>query len=97
MEKELKNICQDISRVLSAMEDRDELYSFLRDLLSENEIREFSARFQVAQMLQDGVSYKNIEAITGMSSTTIARISKFLKGEHHGYLHALSLIQQDSQ
>lgn len=92
METELRNSCSDISRILARMESEDEVYSFLRDLLSESEIREFSARFRVARLLQEWVSYKKIEESTGMSSTTIARISKFLKGENHGYARALALL-----
>ncbi|MDD2917131.1 MAG: YerC/YecD family TrpR-related protein [Candidatus Gracilibacteria bacterium] len=96
METELRNNCQEISLVLSKMNREDEVYSFLRDLLSSSEIQEFSHRFRVARMLQEGVSYKKIEESTGMSSTTIARISKFLKGENHGYARALVLLQEDS-
>ena len=47
--------------------------------MSESEMQEFARRFAVAQMLADGRSYVEIEAQTGMSSTTIARVSKYLK------------------
>ncbi|MBT3729563.1 hypothetical protein HOF65_06110 [bacterium] len=40
---------------------------------------EFSRRFEVAKMLDEKISYSLIEEKTNMSSTTIARISKFLK------------------
>lgn len=95
METELKHACQDISLALSLMKDETEIFSFLRDLLSPSEILEFSNRFRAARMLQEGVSYKKIEGETGMSSTTIARISKFLKWENHGYARALSLLESD--
>lgn len=97
MESEIRNACQDISLALSLMKDEPEVFSFLRDLLSPSEILEFSNRFRVARMLQEGVSYKKIEGETGMSSTTIARISKFLKWENHGYARALSLLDSKSK
>jgi TrpR-related protein YerC/YecD len=75
---ELKTYFDDIITVLSKMNDKTELFNFLRDLLSEKEILEFSNRFKVAQMLKEKVSYKQIEEKTKVSSTTIARISKFL-------------------
>jgi TrpR-related protein YerC/YecD len=75
---ELKTYFDDIITVLSKMNDKTELFNFLRDLLSEKEILEFSNRFKVAQMLEEKVSYKQIEEKTKVSSTTIARISKFL-------------------
>ena len=97
MDIELRNTCQDISLALSLMKDEPEVFSFLRDRLTESEIREFSNRFRVARMLQEWVSYKTIEGETGMSSTTIARISKFLKWENHGYARALSLLDLNSK
>lgn len=52
METELRNTCQDISLALSLMKDEPEVFAFIRDLLTEGEIREFSNRFRVARMLQ---------------------------------------------
>jgi len=77
--KELFKFSEDISTVLSKLYDKTEVFNFLRDLLSEKEIIEFSRRFEVAKMLEEKISYTNIEEKTKMSSTTIARISKFLK------------------
>jgi TrpR-related protein YerC/YecD len=76
--KELKNIFSEITTYLSLENDQDKIFSFLRDLLSESEILEFSKRFEVAKMLYEKVSYSKIEEKTGMSSTTIARVSKYL-------------------
>jgi uncharacterized protein YerC len=44
-------------------------------------------------MLQNKVSYIDIEKKTGMSSTTIARIWKFLNWENQGYQKALSCLK----
>lgn len=63
----------------------DESRRFFRDLLTEDEILEFSKRWQVAQMLSQGISYSKIEKKTNMSSTTIARISKWLNNGMNGY------------
>ena len=68
-----------------ALQNKDEAQIFLRDLLTEEEIKEFSSRFAVARMLSDKVSYKQIGKKTGMSSTTIARISKWLSRGMGGY------------
>jgi len=76
---ELQKSFDDITSVLSKINDKTEVFNFLRDLLSENEILEFSRRFEVAKMLEEKISYSEIEQETKMSSTTIARISKFLK------------------
>jgi TrpR-related protein YerC/YecD len=72
--EELQEKFSEILKVLSFLQDEADTFDFLRDLLSEKEILEFSRRFEVAKMLQNKVSYTDIEKKTGMSSTTIARI-----------------------
>jgi TrpR-related protein YerC/YecD len=62
-----------------------ECKKFLRDLLTEAEIKEFTNRWKVARMLDKKIDYKTIEKETGMSSTTIARISKWLHKGMGGY------------
>jgi TrpR-related protein YerC/YecD len=63
----------------------DEARRFLRDLLTETEIKEFAKRIRAAELLSKGVMYSAIEEETGLSSRTIARVSKFLKGKEMGY------------
>ncbi|NVP18037.1 hypothetical protein HUU51_04950 [Candidatus Gracilibacteria bacterium] len=77
---------------LSKMDSKERIFEFMLDLLTEKEILEFSRRFEVAKMLDDGISYARIEKKTGMSSTTIARISKALNSENMGYRNALNII-----
>lgn len=70
----------------------DEARRFLRDLLTENEIKEFANRLRVAELLSKGVMYSAIEEETGLSSRTIARVSKWLKGKEMGYKIVLNKI-----
>lgn len=67
-----------------SLKTADEMKRFLGDLLTPAEIKEFSNRWQVAQMLDKKVPYEQIEKATGMSTTTIARISKWLQGSLGG-------------
>lgn len=90
---ELKNISDDIITYLSIINDKEMIFNFLRDLLSEKEILEFSRRFEIAKMLSENVPYTKIEEQTGTSSTTIARISKFLNGENKWYSDAISKLK----
>ena len=60
------------------LKNQEELRCFLRDLLTEKEIAEFSLRWKVAKMLSQGIPYTTIVEETGMSSTTIARVQKWL-------------------
>jgi TrpR-related protein YerC/YecD len=67
------------------LKNLDEAQRFFRDLLTEEEIKEFANRWQVAKMLSQKVYYSKIEKKTGMSTTTIARISKWLNDGMNGY------------
>lgn len=67
------------------LENIEEARRFFRDLLTEKEIIEFAQRWKVARMLNEGTKYTKIEQETGMSSTTIARIHKWLKQGMGGY------------
>lgn len=58
---------------------------FLRDLMTEDEIRMVVDRWRVARMLDAGSSYRQIEEATGLSSRTIARISRWLRHGRGGY------------
>jgi TrpR-related protein YerC/YecD len=58
---------------------------FLRDLMTEAELVEFGNRWKAAQMLAQRERYVDIAAQTGLSSRTIARISKWLNSGMGGY------------
>ncbi|OGG56286.1 hypothetical protein A3D71_01865 [Candidatus Kaiserbacteria bacterium RIFCSPHIGHO2_02_FULL_55_20] len=68
-------------RALLFLRTPDEARRFLRDLLTPDEIDEFSKRFRTAEMLSKKVPYSVIEKKTGLSSTTVARVAHWL---HHG-------------
>ena len=67
------------------LKNADEAKRFLRDLMTENEIKEFANRLEVASLLSKDVQYNAISENTGLSSTTIARIAKWLNGSLGGY------------
>lgn len=67
------------------LQTEDEVRRYLRDLLSMPEINEFAGRLYVAKMLADKLTYIEIAKKTSMSSTTIARVSKWLKNGRNGY------------
>lgn len=67
------------------LKTRSEVKMFLRDLLTETEIVELAQRWKVANLLDQKVPYTTISETTGMSSTTIARIHKWLNRGQGGY------------
>lgn len=70
---------------LLSLENTNEAEKFLRDLMTQGEIEEFGKRLEAARLLSKKVQYNTIIENTGLSSTTIARISKWLKGSLGGY------------
>ena len=86
-----KENSQFINAIMS-LESRDEAERFLRDLMTEGEIAEFAKRLEVARLLSRDTQYASIIELTGLSSTTIARISKWLKGSLGGYRLILSRL-----
>ncbi|MDD5068743.1 MAG: YerC/YecD family TrpR-related protein [Candidatus Pacebacteria bacterium] len=80
-------------RAILALKTTAEAECFLRDLMTEGEIEEFSKRLKAAEMLSQNISYEKIEKETGLSSTTIARVSKWLNGREGGYKLVLKRIK----
>ena len=58
------------------LKNADEAKLFLRDLMTESEIKEFANRLEAASLLSKDVQYNAIIEDTGLSSATIARIAK---------------------
>lgn len=71
-----------------------EVQDYLRDLLTPKEIAEFSERLKVADMLNQKTTYAKIAERTSMSSTTIARVSKWLKNGT-GYKRVLARLHHN--
>lgn len=73
-----------------SLETEEEAKNFLRDLMTEKEILEFANRLKAAQMLTQKTPYTAIEKETGLSSATVARVSKWLNGRLSGYKNIIS-------
>lgn len=81
---------QQFAEALFAINNIDLLKNFLRDVMTEKEIIEISARLEAARMLQAGNKYTDIVAKTKLSSRTVARISDWMKNGCNGYSAVLS-------
>ncbi|MFA6043288.1 MAG: YerC/YecD family TrpR-related protein [Patescibacteria group bacterium] len=81
---------QDLFQTLLRVRNLAEMKKFLRDLLTPAEITEFSRRWKAAQMLDQGIPYTQIVAKTGLSSTTVARVQRWLTKGLGGYQLMLS-------
>ena len=87
---------RDLLKVLLMVEGEEEGKAFFRDLLTSKELHELGLRWKVAQMLDNGDPYTQIEKDTGLSSTTIARISKWLSSGAGGYKRMLEKWEKEN-
>jgi len=87
---------QSLEKAMANLDNEEDVQSFLIDLCTPTEIRALTERWYVAQLLYEGsLSYRAINAKTGVSTTTIARVARFLKDEPHGgYRNSLQALKE---
>jgi TrpR-related protein YerC/YecD len=83
---------QQFVEALLSINDPETMQNFLRDVMTEKEIIEISARLEAARMLVAGEKYIVITEKTKLSSRTVARISDWLKNGCSGYEAALKTL-----
>lgn len=87
---------EELLRTMLSLRTIDEAKMFLRDLLTEGEIQMIVERWRVARLLDEGRSYREISSMTGLSSRTIARISRWLQEGAGGYRALLERRKEDA-
>ena len=87
----------ELFEAFAALRDADEAARFLRDLTTPAELAAFVERWRIARLLNEGaLSYREIAAETGASTTTVARVARFLREEpHQGYRMMLDRLEMD--
>ena len=83
--KELK----DLSEAILALQSRDEVERFLRDLCTIAELEAMGHRWAVAQLVDRGLPYLEISQRTHASTTTVTRVAHWLRHGEGGYRLAL--------
>ena len=86
---------EELFNVILQLETLQEAKNFFRDLLTEKELIEFGKRWKAAKMLSENIPYTTIEKETGLSSATIARISKWLNNGMKGYTTQINKLHHD--
>ncbi len=84
-----KSNFSELAHIIAWLDNADSVYAFLRDLMTEDEMKECVFRWKIVQLLNSGTSYSQIEKKTGASSTTIARVSHWLNHGMWGYKNVL--------
>ena len=75
-----------------SLESVDECRNFFKDLCTPAELQALVDRWQVVEYLQQGLPYRRIHDLTGVSVTTIGRVARFLTDGFGGYQTAIERI-----
>lgn len=88
---------QRLIQAILALKTADEAKRFLRDLMTEGEIQECAKRLKTAEMLTEKLPYSAIEKETGFSSTTVARVAKWLNTGEGGYRSMIAKLHHHNK
>ncbi len=87
---------RDLCEALLAPADAAAMERLLTDLCTPAEVATLAERWHVARLLDGtGLSYREIHEATGVSTTTIVRVARFLRQEaHQGYRLAIDAVER---
>ena len=74
-----------LMRGILNLKSMEECYAFFEDLCTVGELQIYTQRFQLAAMLEKGMTYNEVAAATGASATTISRVNRCLNYGNGGY------------
>ena len=88
-------LCADLRAALLTPRDESEMGRLLLDLCTPAEIRTLAERWHVARLLDgSALSYREIHDATGVSTTTVVRVARFLREERNGgYRRAIDAME----
>jgi TrpR-related protein YerC/YecD len=93
--RDVDALTDQLCEALLTPRSREDMRRLLRDLCTPSELRALAERWHVARLL-DGteLSYRGIHDGTGVSTTTIVRVGRFLRQEpHQGYRNAIDALE----
>ena len=80
---------RDLFETVASLKTKEEAQRFLRDLCTRAELDAMAHRWQVAQLLDQGLPYLEVAKKAHASTTTVTRVAQWLKQGEGGYRLAL--------
>ncbi len=78
-------LADELAEALVQLNDTGEARALLADLCTPAEIHTLAERWHVAKLLDAAeLTYREIHEATGVSTTTIVRVARFLRQENNG-------------
>ena len=85
-----------LCKAILSLQNEEECRAFLEDVCTIKEIQDLSQRFEVAQMLSQGISYSAICKKTGASTATISRVSRAYEYGAGGYKLVIERMKEEN-
>src|SRR5919106_4958287 len=85
---------KDLLRTVLRLSTPDEAERFFRDLCTLSELEAMAHRWQVAKLLDQGLSYQEVAKQAHASTTTVTRVAHWLRHGQGGYRLAIDRIQK---
>lgn len=94
--KDKKALVAGLADAVVALSSRADATRFLTDLCTPVELNALAERWHVARLLDQGeLTYREIGLATGVSTTTITRVARFLKQESNlGYRALIDAMKE---
>ena len=80
---------RDLFETVASLRTKEEAQRFLRDLCTRAELDAMAHRWQVAQLLDEGLPYLEVARRAHASTTTVTRVAQWLRRGEGGYRLAL--------
>jgi len=77
-----------------SLRDESECRNFFTDLCTPAELEALIDRWAVVAHLRDGLPYRKIHELTGVSVTTIGRVARYLTAGSGGYRTVLERLDR---
>jgi len=95
-QQDLRAAAHNLFEALLSLRTPQEVKEFLEDLCTPAELEAMVDRWRVAQLLDQGHTYRDIRDLTEVSVTTIGRVARYMERGNGGYRTVLDRLGQKS-
>ncbi len=88
-ERRIRRAEDALFEAIISLRTAEECRNFFKDLCTPAELQALVDRWQVVEYLEQGLPYRKIHDLTGVSVTTIGRVARFLTDGFGGYETAI--------
>ena len=95
MNSKIKDEATDkLFEAILTLKNVEECYAFFEDICTVNEIKALAQRLEVAKMLEEKMTYQEIQQETHASTATISRVNRCLSYGSDGYKLILERVKK---